>query len=182
MVAEAKIRVSAAEYFALPETTQPMQLIEGEIIMSPSPVPDHQKVTFETGAVIRELKPHIGGEVFIAPLDVYLDDDNVVQPDVMWLAPQSQCVVGAKHLIGAPELVVEVLSFGSVKRDKVEKFRLYARFGVREYWILDPIEKYLEAFSLHDGQFELIGVFTAEETFTSPLLNQPIPLAAIFAV
>jgi Uma2 family endonuclease len=161
---------------------QPMQLIDGEIIVSPSPTPNHQSLVGNVSVALKSMTHRLGGRIYIAPLDVYLDDDNVVQPDVMWLAPQSQCVVGAKHLIGAPELVVEVLSFGSVKRDKVEKFRLYARFGVREYWILDPIEKYLEAFTLHDGQFDLIGVFTAEETFTSPLLNQPIPLAAIFAV
>ncbi len=74
------------------------------------------------------------GEVFVAPLDVYLDEVNIVQPDVMWIAADSQCVeVEGRHLRGAPKLGLAVLSPSTVRHDKSTKFRLYEKHGVREY-------------------------------------------------
>jgi Uma2 family endonuclease len=178
MAAEARKSATIAEFEALPETNRILELIEGEIIMSPPPVTAHQRLLLRSARSVDELKPD--GEVFIAPIGVYLDAVNVVEPDVVWVAAESACKIEEKGLIGAPDLVIEVLSPGSIRRDKVTKFRLYERVGVREYWIANT-EGYLEVFTLMDGKFTLLGVFSADEAFDSPVLNKRVDLSRLFA-
>jgi Uma2 family endonuclease len=178
MAAEVGTPATAADFDALPETNRILELIEGEIIMSPPPVTAHQRLVLRGARSVDALKPD--GEVFIAPIGVYLDAVNVVEPDVVWVAAESACKIEEKGLIGAPDLVIEVLSPGSVRRDKVTKFRLYERAGVREYWIAST-EGYLEVFVLVDGKYVLLGVFGADEAFDSPVLNKRVDLSRLFA-
>ena len=167
-----RTRVTADEFFELPETNQFMELIDGEIIMSPSPVPDHQDVIGNGVILLKQHAKERGGRVFISPLDVKFDEVNVPQPDIIYLAPDSRCVIEEKRLVGAPDLLVEVLSPGSIKRDRSDKFLLYERYGVREYWIIDPRDQLVEVWQLKDGRYSLLGVFSPEETFVSPLVGE----------
>lgn len=179
MAAQVETRMTAAEFFELPESKQPIELLEGELIMSPTPVPNHQRVVFWTAKVVEQLAPN--GEVFIAPLDVYLDEDNVPQPDVMWVAEGSQCVIGEKRLEGPPDLVVEVFSPGTVRKDKRQKFKLYEKHGAREYWMMDPQEQYIEVQRLEDRRFVLQGVFEPGDTFESAVLgDKSVEVKALF--
>jgi Uma2 family endonuclease len=179
MVDATRTRMTAQEFFELPETNTPMELIEGELIVSPSPVPVHQRIVGKTYTLVSSLIPN--GEVFFAPIDVYFDDNNIPQPDVVWVAAESKCEIGDKRLIGAPDLIVEVFSPGTHLTDKRKKFRLYQKYGVREYWMIDPVEQYIEVWQ-HDGErFLLLDVFEAGETFASPVLNgQNVEVKAIF--
>jgi Uma2 family endonuclease len=165
-----RTRMSTAEYFALPETMQPMELINGEIIMSPAPVPRHQGIILNTALTLRDLSRTIGGKVYVAPIDVYLDEGQVPQPDVVYLAPGSRCEVTDKRLVGPPDLVVEVFSPGTVRRDKLDKFELYERYGVREYWMLDPQEVYVEVYHRDGESLVQQGVYGPGQTFTSAVL------------
>ncbi len=163
-------RMTAAEFLALPETNLPMALIDGEVIMSPSPTGPHQFLLFDVAKLIDRLIPN--GRVVIAPMDVHLDELNVVQPDIMWIAEGSNCIlVEMKHFRGAPDLVVEVLSPGTARLDRKDKFHLYEKFGVREYWMVDPAEKLLEVWNRAEGRFSRLDVFGPDEKFTSPLLG-----------
>lgn len=174
-------RLKTDDFYALfPESNTPVELIEGEVIVSPSAVPKYQEVTGSIYAWLRTKAFSLGGKVYIAPLDVRLDDETSVQPDVMVISAARIGMIGAKRIEGAPDLVVEVISPGSVRMDRVVKFRLYERFGVQEYWLADP-EGVIEVFSLRDGKFALVGAYESGETFTSPLLGQPVPLAELFA-
>ena len=165
-----RTRMTAADYFALPETTQPMELINGELIVSPARVPRHQSITGNTYFIIRNLTKTLGGQVYIAPIDVYLDEGQVPQPGVVYLAPDSQCEVTEKRLVGPPDLIVEVFSPGSVRHDKLDKFELYERYGVREYWMIDPQEQYLEAYRREGDTLLQQGVYRPGRTFTSTVL------------
>jgi Uma2 family endonuclease len=114
-------------------------------------------------------------------LDVYLGDDNVVQPDVMWIAPDSPCTIGEKHLDGPPDLVVEVLSPSTAHLDKTGKFHLYERHCVREYWIVDPVHKLMEVWALQAGAYRQQGIYGPDESFPSPVLGgQPVAMQAVF--
>lgn len=175
-----KTRVTADEFFQLPESNQFIELIDGEIIMSPSPVPDHQDIIGNGFVLLRQVAKERGGRVFVSPMDVYLDDTNVPQPDVIYLAPDSRCAVTDKRLVGAPDLVVEVLSPGSIKRDRGEKFLLYERHGVREYWIVDPRDQLADVWQLRDGRYSLLGAFAAGESFESGLAGS-VDAAALFS-
>lgn len=177
-----KTRMTAAEYRQLPETTQPTELIEGKIIVSPAPKDNHQAVVVGfVQAILRQLTT---GTLRFAPTDVHLDDETVVQPDVFWVSgPDSRCRLGDDgYWYGAPDLVIEVLSPGTARRDKAEKFRLYEKHGVREYWLADPDARYAEVWRRAGdaSRFEQQGVYGPDESFESALLGQVVMLAPIF--
>lgn len=179
MVDSTKTYMQADEYLQLPMTAQPMALIDGEVIMSPSPVPAHQRTSTKFVILLHEIIPH--GEVFHAPMDVYFDDTNVTQPDVLWIADDGKCIVGEKYLRGAPDLIIEILSPGTARDDKIKKFKLYERFGVREYWIADPIEQYVEVYVLFDERYRLEGIYAPDDTFISEVLGQKkVKLVKVF--
>lgn len=186
--APARTGLTAAEYATLPETNQPTELIDGEVIVSPDPRDDHQKIVgrlyIQLMAIATTHLPDAA--VRLAPLDVYLDAINAVQPDLFVVAgDNSRCVLREDgYWYGAPDLVIEVVSTaaGAMQRDKITKFRLYEKHGVREYWIVDPVNTYVEVFQLADGKYQLAGVHAANEKFTSAVLNnQTIDLSAVFA-
>lgn len=173
-------RMTAAEFKLLPESSLPTELINGELIVSASPKDDHQQVSGELYSVIKSIMA--GGTLRFAPMDLYLDDANVPQPDLFWVAPESRCKLGEDgYWYGPPELIVEIFSPSSIKRDKIDKFNLYERHGVLEYWIVDPMAKYLEVWQLVNGKYALYGVFGAEHTFVSTVLGEkPIQVRLIF--
>ncbi len=182
MAERVKTRLSAAEFFEMPESTQPIELIGGEVIMSPTPVPGHQNIVGNVFIILKRIAQKQGGKAYVSPLEAYLDDGNVVQPDVMWIAPDSRCRVGEKHLHGVPDLVVEVLSPSTAKYDKSTKFRLYETHGAREYWVIEPVGAYIEVWRLEEERFALLGVYgTDDETFASAVLGgQSIEVSEIF--
>lgn len=182
MTPPVKTRMTATEYFQLPESMLPTELIEGELIEMPAPRLSHQDAAGDVFTLLKQLAHIVGGKARIAPVDVYFDDVNIAQPDVLWVsAGNTQCIpFEDKHLRGAPDLVVEVLSPGNFYYDRVTKFKLYERFGVREYWMVDPAERLVEVWFLKESRFERLGIFAADETFVSPVLHQPVECKAIF--
>lgn len=171
MVDSPKIRMTADEYLALPETMQRMDLIDGEVIVSPSPSLKHQDIGGNTYILLREKAKALGGKAYIAPLDVVFDEWNIPQPDVFYLAPNSRCVPFRHILAGPPELIVEIISPGNTRKDKQKKFELYERFGVLEYWLVDPPKRSLEVWQLKDGKFVLLEVYGPGETFESSVVG-----------
>ncbi len=173
-------KMTAAEFLQLPELNQPTELIDGEVIMAPAPRDSHQNTVFKAAKYVESTAP--SGEIRVSPIDVYLDDTNVVQPDVMWIGTESSCMlVDDAYWRGAPDLVVEVLSPSTALRDKGKKFRLYEKYGVREYWMVEPIARYVEVWYLNEGRFVLHGVFGVGETFTSAVFGQKVvEVSAIF--
>lgn len=172
MVAQPIERSRAADFFQIAEDRdEQLELIEGVIIVMSGPTPKHQSLVLAAAMLLQTLSNTLGGRVYIAPLEVHLDDENVVQPDVMWVAPQSRCLVTERRLEGPPDLVVEVLSPSTAKRDKNEKFKLYERCGVREYWILDPDRLFIEVWLLAESFFRLQGIYSPGEKFHSPVLS-----------
>jgi Uma2 family endonuclease len=128
--------VTAEEYFAMPETMQPHNLIEGRLYVSPSPFWKHQEVTFEITAVLRAFARTTGGRAFVSPMDCKLPDGSVLQPDTGYISAERKQIV-RNHVMGAPDLVVEVLSRGTRRFDRTRKLAVYARNGVREAWLID---------------------------------------------
>ena len=129
----------------MPDDGQRYEIIGGEMIVTPSPTANHQRVLFQ---LIRLLDAfvleHGGGELFIAPFDVQLGYHDIVEPDLLFIASDQGRVPGEQHKFeGSPNLVVEVISPSSRQTDRVKKMALYARSGVQEYWIADPEQRVL---------------------------------------
>ncbi len=115
------------------------EIIDGELVVTPSPAPVHQIIS---RSLFRRLDQHVIagelGEVLYAPIDIRLTPDNVLILEIMFIARDRTHVVGTKAVDAPPDVVVEILSPGTRRRDLTVKRDLYARFGVREYWIADP--------------------------------------------
>ena len=158
------------------------EVIEGQLLLTPSPRTYHQKVT---GNVFDVLLHHVRenrlGEVLIAPCDVVLSSTNVVQPDVLFVRRDRLAIIEEKYVSAAPDLVVEVLSPGTTLRDRRLKFRLYARFGVRELWIVDPIAHGIEVFGNSGKRLRLAASFGPGETLRSDVFpTLRVALADVF--
>lgn len=141
----------AADYMALPDEPR-CELIYGRLYMAPSPVAVHQVVVVYLTAHLDRLAHHTGGLALVAPMDVTLAEHSVVQPDIIYIGSDRRGIL-AERIEGAPDLLVEVLSPPTVRRDRGEKLRLYAESGVGEYWIVDPAARQVEFLVNEDGRF-----------------------------
>jgi len=184
MAIQPTLRLSAKTYFGMADyqTHDLIQLINGEVINSMPPIPKHQAIVRELLVMFTLLARKIGGKVYASPIEVYLDEHNVYEPDVLYMTPDSNCEVGDKRLKGAPELVVEVLSPSTAKYDRQEKYVGYQQHGVKEYWIVDPVHELVEVWILQESMFIRQGVYDVDDTLTSPTLATDIVIKAIFEV
>ncbi|OZU88064.1 hypothetical protein CIL03_13095 [Virgibacillus indicus] len=144
------------------------ELADGQLeLMSPAPSVSHQIISFE-------MQKNIAGScesdyiILSAPVDVILADSEVRQPDLVLIHRKRMDILSNRGVVGSPDLVVEILSPSTLKRDKIDKLKVYARFGIPEYWIIEPKAGILEQYSLSNDQYEPINVFQKEEQITSP--------------
>lgn len=147
---QAKVpQITRYDYQDMPDGPPYYQVVEGDLIMSPSPTLYHQRIA---GRIFYLISTYLAknrvGEAFIAPLDVFLTEVNIYQPDVAFVSNQRSSIIKAEGLEGAPDLVVEILSPGTAKLDKGSKRKIYARTGVRELWLVDPDAKQIQVFEL----------------------------------
>ncbi len=140
---------------------------------------EHQRLIGRLFRIVDDLKPD--GEVLLSPIEVCLDNYNIAQPDLVWIAAKSACQIEALRLVGAPDLVIEVLSPATAKRDKTTKFRLYEQHGTREYWIIDPEYSQIEVWKRGENGFERQGIYTVSDTFEAAALSKPLEVTPIFS-
>jgi len=143
------------EYYRL-DDDQRYEIIDGNLLMAPSPDMWHQDWLNEINLLATPfVKQRKLGRTFIAPFDVVLDAENTVQPDFVFVATANLDIIKPRAIFGTPDLLIELISPSSVRRDRYDKKDLYARFGVKEYWIGDPANQSLEILTLKDGHYEL---------------------------
>lgn len=161
-------------YKNLPEGTL-AELIDNTIYMSPSPITKHQLVLNKINNILfNQFESNQNATLFIAPFDVYLDEQsNAVQPDIVVVLRENQNIIEPNgHIHGVPDLLVEILSPGNKEYDLIKKKDLYERFGVKEYWIVDPDTKLALCYELKKDKYVKVG---EEISFIqSPLLKTVI--------
>jgi Uma2 family endonuclease len=159
------------DYAKLPEGA-PYQLIGGELVMTPSPVPYHQiilrRIGFELVKFVEERKY---GEVIYAPMDVYLSETETYQPDIIFISNERVNIIGDKKIEAAPDLVIEILSESTAYYDLKHKKRVYEKSGVKEYWIVDPMEKSIEVYENTETGFKLFSNAIQTGKISSKLLE-----------
>ena len=144
--------ITAEFYRKLPQGPPYYQLIEGRLIISPSPNFYHQKILVRLCHFIEAyLEENPVGELVVAPSDVFLDGTNVVQPDLYFVRNENRRVLVKEGAEGAPDLVVEILSRSNAADDRNEKRHAYAEAGVEEMWIIDPDARQIEVHPLAQG-------------------------------
>lgn len=159
------------------------QLLEGELHLTPSPNLDHQLIV---GGVYRALFAHAHahelGVVLVAPFDVILDEHNVVQPDVLFVARSRRRLLTQRGVQGPPDLVVEMLSPSNAELDRTTKLTIYQRHGVAHYWLLDPATRLLEELVLAPTGYVVRSRLEGGVPFTPALFpDLTIDLSTIWA-
>lgn len=165
-------RFTYEDYKLLPEDKR-YEIAEGELLVTPAPNSRHQDILAHLVVRILTFVDAGGlGKVLPAPTDVILANDSVVQPDLLFVSRDRQGIIdpqGGVH--GAPDLVIEILSPATAGRDRVVKRKLYGKYGVREYWIVDPDAKSIEVLLPQHSGLETWRVFPCGSALTSPLLD-----------
>ena len=164
------IRLTYEDFCRLPDDGKRYEIIDGELFVTPSPRSLHQIVIsnlhLELGQFVKDRRL---GRVLVAPLDVVLSRFDVVEPDLLFISKSRASTVTETNIQGAPDLVVEVLSETTAQIDCTTKLKLYARYGVKEYWIIDPDGPSATIYRREAKGFKPVVTLGASDSLTSPL-------------
>lgn len=140
------VRFTYEDYKNLPDSeTRRCEVIEGELFMVPAPTTHHQRVLLNLASVLMNfVQKHGLGDIYVAPCDVVLSEENVVQPDIIFISKEHSHIIREENIRGTPDLVIEIFSPSSIERDRTAKKKIYAKYGIREYWLVNPKEETLE--------------------------------------
>ena len=179
------VKLTYDDFVLFPDDGQRHELIDGEHFVTPSPNRSHQTIAGNIFALLwTHTEAHGGGQPFVAPFDVVFSNFDVVEPDVLFVSDERAArIMTAKNVQGAPDLVAEVGSPGTRRRDEKLKHQLYERFGVSEYWVVDPELESIKVYRPLEGRYVRTHELTLEhgDVLTTPLLpGLELPLARIF--
>lgn len=146
-------KITYADYLKIDDNNR-YEIFHGELRMVPAPSTDHQGISINLGSLIwKFVKEKKLGKVFEAPTDVVFDDDEVFQPDIVFIKSERQDIIRENAIHGIPDLIVEIVSPSSTFSDMVEKKEIYRKYGVKEYWLVFPKEKGIEVLTLENGEY-----------------------------
>ena len=172
-------RLTYQEYAQLPEDGKRHEIIDGAHYVSGAPSVDHQRCAWRLVEVLAAVFERTGrGEVLFAPVDVELTATDVVQPDFVVVLAEHASIVEPSRIVGAPGLVVEIVSPSSRDHDTVRKLDLYERTGVGEYWIVDPEAERVSVYSR--SGVRLAEVDAGRDAVRSPLAGRTVPMRTIW--
>ena len=164
-------RVSFADLQRAPEDGRRYELYDGEVFVVPAPIPLHQLAVHQFADLLKEYAHEHGGLVFLSPIDIVFSEFDVVQPDVVFFTREREHLIDLRQVIRIPpDLVVEVLSPTTARTDRGKKMQMLARYGVPEYWLVDPDDEHVEVFWLADDAYVLSQTAAAGERACSTIL------------
>lgn len=174
---------TVADYQALPEGPPFYQLIEGQLLTEGFPTRYHQDISRNLQfALLKYLEVHPVGRLYAASFGIYLDDINVFGPDIVVILNERLHILTDSGADGAPDFVVEILSPSTWRRDLGAKKDVYAKSGVRDYWVIDPRAKRVDAYRPANGMEEPALSWRRTDILTSPLLpGFSVDAATVFA-
>ncbi|HEV8393143.1 MAG TPA: Uma2 family endonuclease [Vicinamibacterales bacterium] len=183
--AGSRVKLTYDDFLLFPDDGQRHELIDGEHYVTASPNMKHQRVSGNLHFLIRSwLEQHPVGQIFFAPFDVVFTRYDVVEPDLLYMShTRAKDVLTAANVQGVPELVIEIGSPSTRKRDETIKRRLYEREGVLEYWVVDPDIDVIRIYRRENGAFARARELSAEagDVLTTPLFDGlELPLARVF--
>jgi Uma2 family endonuclease len=171
-----------SELEQMPEDGPRIELYDGEVWVMPAPTFVHQDVVLNTAIMLREYAQRVGGLAVVSPFDIVFSERNVAQPDVVFFVPERKNLVKPRVVTRyRPDIAVEILSPTTEGNDRGRKLRMFARYEVPEYWLLDTEPLTLEIRSLRGSFYEITVKASGDDIVTSPLLpDLSFPLSRLF--
>ncbi len=171
-----------ADYLELPDDRHRYEILDGELAVTPAPTTLHQRVSMALGhALYGHVRARGLGTVLVAPVDVILADDCIVEPDLVFVSTSRGQIIKMRGIEGPPDLVVEILSRTTARRDRTAKANLYARFGVPHYWLIDPVKRTLETCEKGKRRYRRTGVYTGDAVVqTAPFPRLSLALSEVW--
>ncbi len=166
-----QIRYTYEDYLQIPEEPgHRFEILEGILVREPSPSVHHQRVSRELGRQLMDFFDIFdpAGEVFYAPLDVTLTSSNVLQPDILFVSGARKEIIREARIDGPCDLVIEIISPTSRRKDRLQKMVIYRKAGVPHFWLVDPEANTLEAFLLRNENYALVGTGCPSNAFSHP--------------
>ena len=178
------VKLTYEDYVLIPEDGKRHEIIDGEHHVTPAPNTRHQDVVMNLARVIGQfVHEHRLGRLYASPVDVVFSPTSIVQPDLVFVSSERTSIITRPNIQGAPDLVIEILSKGTRRKDEVVKHRLYEQFGVREYWLVDPDLETVRVYRLTESGYSPPADLSKEsnDRLTTPLLpSLELPLTEIF--
>lgn len=164
-------RVGYTDLLALPEDGRRYEIHQGELVVVPSPLLRHQLAARAVFLLLDSHARETGGDALFAPLDIVFDEYDVAQPDIVFFRAERRHLLRPDVVVrNAPDIAVEVLSPSTAATDRGRKMRMFARYGVREYWIVDPLLERIEVHTLEAGAYRQAQVASGDDIVRSVLL------------
>ena len=168
---DAQAKLTYADYLETSDDER-YELLNGKLVMPPAPLTGHQMISIALASRLYLYVEEQGlGTVVAAPTDVVLSDTDVVQPDLLFVSNARADIITPDNVQGAPDLVVEILPPATAERDRTLKLDLYAQYGVKEYWIVDPDAGAITVLLRGESRFEVAGIYGEGQTLRSPMLE-----------
>jgi Uma2 family endonuclease len=168
-IPEGKIVLTYEDYLLLPNDRNRYEILEGELTVTPAPGTKHQTASGNLFVLLAHyIKERDLGKLFHAPIDLILESTSVLQPDLLFVSKARQRIITEKAIEGVPDLVIEILSPGTSRTDRLTKAQIYARYGVPVYWIVDPEQEVLEIYLLEANGYRLAATLQGETPMFAP--------------
>jgi Uma2 family endonuclease len=156
----------------LPEDAGRTEIVDGDLIVSPTPSDRHQEISTALAAAIHPfVKRHKLGKFYGAPVHIVLGEHANFEPDLCFLASGNLHRLQSPVIVGPPDLIIEIISESNRTHDTVVKFQNYERYGVAEYWLVDPRDRRINVWSLQQGSYVSVGAFATGQNIQSRVLT-----------
>ncbi len=176
-----QVRLTYEDYVEFPDDKR-YEIIDGELYEMTAPTVRHQVLL---GNLFIIFKPHVRrqrlGSVYMAPIDVIFAENDIAQPDLVFVSESRRNIIQDHAIVGAPDLVIEILSPSTAAHDRNRKADLYARYGVAEYWMVHPETETVEVRRLRDGEYGDASIYESDLVSTPLIPGLDVALADIFA-
>ncbi len=168
-IPKGKIVLTYEDYALLPNDRNRYEILEGELTVTPAPSTKHQTVSVNLLILLSQYIKERGlGKLFHAPIDLILESTSVLQPDLLFVSKARQRIITERAIEGAPDLVIEILSPGTSRTDRVTKAQIFARHSVPAYWIVDPDQEAVEIYLLEADGYRLAATLQGEIPMAAP--------------
>ncbi|MCU0445559.1 MAG: Uma2 family endonuclease [Microscillaceae bacterium] len=148
------------------------ELIDEELVQKNAPSPQHQRISRKLLILLNTfIDTKQLGEIFYAPIDVFLDEYNAPQPDLVFVSNAQKSIITQDGIMGAPDLVVEIISSSSLRQDRGKKMKLYKNYQIPEYWLIDLISQAVEVYFYENNEYELVSSAVEKGLIQSKVLT-----------